>query len=351
MQVPILKKNRSLRIISSLSAMTIMIFSFQNCAPQGGCSGGSTSGCSTDSSSNTSGSGSSSKSPYQNNNNLVIGGGGSSGNSGGSGGKNGVIVIGGGGSGSGAGGGSSSGGSSSGNAGGGSGTIIVGGGNNSGGGGAAGDTSLRIVNQPKALTVYEKQDFSFEVGVTGGKYPYSYQWYKDGNAVTNGLGTYSFYMDNADNWGKEGAYSVTVKDATGASLTSQTVRVGIMEPTTGCAAGSYFTFTNASYDQAYGYFPSYFDGPRGKFLVHSSYDTANFLYQFSSYTGLKSWSFGALAHLAKAAISCEDYIPRINSPESCYDYGGSVVFECHNNKLKLISNTCQKAINHCSGGS
>ncbi|MDG0817060.1 immunoglobulin domain-containing family protein [Bdellovibrio svalbardensis] len=341
MSARFLKRNRKLgAMAATIAAMTVTIVSFQNCAPPANC-GSSSSGCSTDSSS-TSGSGStgsSAKSPYQNNSNLVIGGGGSGGTSTSGSGSSGTIVVGGGGS---SGSGSSTGGSTS--SGGGTGTIVV------GGGGATSGNALSIAKQPQSLSVYEKADFNFEVSVTGGKYPYTYQWYKDGSPVTSGLGTYAFYMDNADRWAKEGVYSVTVKDATGSAVTSQSVRLGIIEPTTGCAAGSYFTYTNGNYDQAYGYFPQYFDGPRGKFIIHSSYDTMNLLYQFAGYAGLKSWSFPALAHLGKATLSCEETIPRIQSPTNCYAYTGIVTFECHNNKLKMISNTCVRGAYECGGG-
>lgn len=206
--------------------------------------------------------------------------------------------------------------------------------------------------------------FQLEVIAAGGKAPFSYQWYKDGAAITNGLGVYSFYADEATSYTKQGTYHVVVKDASGQSIQSSLARVTIQEPAVGCNAGSYFTFTNAQYDTGFNYFAEYFDGPRGKFLLHQSYDTMNFLYQYRTYTKLSDYNVpNTLPYLGKTWISCRTTIPRIHTPQpnpsyswdwgyanqyadnGAWTYEGSVTFECHNKKLKLIENTC-KWVNH-----
>lgn len=348
MEVRFLKKTRPLRVLSVATLLGVMVVSFQNCAPQACGSGSSDSSCSTQSASTTPTSNSNSQSPYQTGSgNLVIGGGSSSGSSGSA--NNGAITVGGGSS---SGGSSSSGSSSSGSSGssssggssGSGGGFVIGGGSSSGG-------TLSITKQPVGTSVYEKQDFNLEVIVTGGKAPYTYQWYKNGSPITNGLGTFSFYSDNADTWLKEGYYSVVAKDSAGASVTSVQVNIGVIEPNTGCAAGTYFTYTNGQYDQAYNFFPVYFDGPRGKYIIHRSYDYLNFLSQYPSQTGWKGWNFPALAHLGRAQLDCRQNVPRINTPiNGCYNYTGTVTFECHNNKLKLISNTCAQSTYACDNG-
>lgn len=349
MEVRFLKKTRPLRVLSVATLLGVMVVSFQNCAPQACGTGSGSSGsssCSNESASTTTPtSNSNSQSPYQTGSgNLVIGGGGSSGSSGTA--NNGAITVGGGsssGSGS-SGSGSSSGGSSSSGSSSGGGLVI-------GGGGSSSGSSFAITKQPVGTSVYEKQDFNLEVIVSGGKAPYTYQWYKNGAPITNGLGTFAFYSDNADTWLKEGYYYVVAKDATGASVTSVQVNIGVIEPNTGCVAGTYFTYTNGTYDQAYNFFPTYFDGPRGKYIIHTSYDYLNFLSQYPSQTGWKGWSFPALAHLGRAQLDCRQNVPRINSAiNGCYNYTGTITFECHNNKLKLISNTCAQSTYACDYG-
>ena len=339
MKVRFLKKKRHFRVMSIVAMMGLMIVSFQNCAPQANC-GSVGSACTSESSSTSPTSGSSSsgstRSSNQNSPNLVIGGGSSSSGSGSA--NNGAIQIGSG---------VSSGISASG------GSTSSSSGSNSGSS-SSGGTGFRIVTQPSSQTVYEGQNFTIQLGVTGGSYPYSYQWYKDGAAITSGLGKYSMYADVADRWTKEGTYYVVIRDSSGATLTSASARIGIAEQAIGCNAGSYFTYTSSTYDTAYQYFNLYFDGPRGKYLLNQSYDFANILYAYSSYSGLRSWSIGALPYLGQVAISCTQSIPRIHTAtnNSCVSYvAGAVNFECHNGKLKFISDTCQLADNgNCGGG-
>lgn len=269
------------------------------------------------------------------------GGSNSSGGSGSGGSSGGAVTIGGGGS---------SGGSSGGG-------VSVGGGS-SGGGNGGGDGPLKIVNHPTGVSVMENGTFQLEFTFSGGTSPYTIQWYLNGKAITNGLGHYSFYSGSADTWHNEGTYHVIVKDSSNQSVQSNMARVTILEPAVGCPAGRYFTYTNATYDQAYNYFTEYFEGPRGKFLLHQSYDRYNALFPYPSYSKLSSYDVpSALKYLDKTWMNCRTTIPRIHTPtvnpaydyeygdryadNDAYKYTGEIQFECRNNKLKFIANTCK----------
>lgn len=319
-------KSRNVRALTGLLLASLTVIGFQNCAPQpltANEESGSASNSST-SSSSSSGRGSSSSSiwgsrPGSSSGGTVYGGGSSSA---------------------------------------GGGTIIGGGG---GGGTASGatDTTFRITQQPQNVGVLEGGRYQIEVVVLGGKTPYSYQWYKNGQPVPDGLGAYSFIADEATSYTKEGTYYAVIKDAAGLSLQSSTARLVIQEPAVGCTAGSYFTYTAENYDVSYKYFGEFFDGPRGKFLLHSSFDTYNFLYPNRKFTGLQDYSVPQdLAYLGKTWISCRTSVPRIHTPlrnpsysifsgssaysdNASWTYQGQIEFECRNKKLKLVSNTCK----------
>lgn len=218
-----------------------------------------------------------------------------------------------------------------------------GGGGNSvpGSGGGQVDTSFRIVEHPKATAPFEGESFKLEVLVAGGSYPYSYEWYKDG-AKLESFFSYAMYMDTATSWSKEGFYHVVIRDAKGATLTSERARVSVVEPPMGCDQGVYYTLTNSSYD-FFNYIPEYFNSSKGKYLLHSSYDRYNV--NLNS-PGTSTFTTGAtLAYKAKTYISCYTRVPRIHEPAVLYSYGskiytGQVQFECRNKKLLFIGSTC-----------
>lgn len=348
----ILKKIRNFRLFSGLLIMALTVLSFQNCAPQNAT-------CS-DNSSNCSNEGSTSSPSTSTNQGSIWSSRPGNGNSSG-------VNIGGG-----SGGGSVSAGGSGGNSGSSGGGIAVGGGGSSSGGGGGGvstggnddpkNTTFRITKQPQGVSVLEKADFQLDVTIAGGDGPYTFQWYKDSKAISGGFGNYSSYMDNASSYSKEGTYYVVVKDGNGQSIQSSLARVSILEPAVGCVAGSYFTYTVSSYDTAYKYFGEYFDGPKGKFLLHSSFDIYNFLYPNASWVGLSTYSVpSALQYLQKTWMSCLTTVPRIHTPQPNpgfptdywyynnsqkyndgygYNYKGTITFECRNKKLKFVSNTC-----------
>lgn len=344
----ILRKIRNFRVFSALLIASLTIVSFQNCAPQssfcsGDCAEGSTTGASKGGGSSGSTSAGGGRTdiwgsrPGGSGGVNMGGGSNSTGAGSGSGGGGGAVTIGGGGSG------------------GSSGGISTGGGSSSGGGSS--DGTFRIIKQPESASVQEQADFQMEVAVSGGSQPYTYQWYVNSKAVTGGFGNYAFLAGRADSWKNEGTYYVVIKDGKGQSLQSTMARVTILEPAVGCSAGKYFTFTNATYDQGYNYFTEYFDGPRGKFLLHQAYDIYNMLFPYPSYSALTHFNVPSnLAYLDKTWVSCRSTIPRIHSPAvnpgytEYYDrfadsaewkYEGSVGFECRNKKLKFISNTCK----------
>lgn len=215
------------------------------------------------------------------------------------------------------------------------------------------NTAFRIIEQPQSLGVQEKAQFNLHVDVAGGKSPYTYQWYLNGKLVDGYQGGYATLTDYADTYKKEGTYHVIIKDDSGQTLQSSLARVAFQEPATGCDAGSYFTYTNGTYDAGYDYFSEYFDGPRGKFLLHSSYDSYNILYRFRDITKLYDYSIPRnLQYMEKVTISCRTTIPRIHTPTYNPEYGryndgygwtyqGAITFECHNKKLKLLSNSCR----------
>lgn len=348
-----LKKIRNFRLMSGLLIASLTILSFQNCAPAPqACSDGSKN-CTSEGSNSSASTSSGNKNPTSLWGSGASGNGSSTGFAGGGGGSvstGGSNASGGGGGGISVGGGTgSSGGTSGGSTGGSTGT------------GSTGSDLLRIATQPASVNVNEGQGFELSVQTAGGKSPLKYQWFKDGVVMDHVLGQYQFISDNADTYKKAGFYSVEVTDATGRTVRSERAAVNIVEPKVGCAAGSYFTFTNATYDVLEPkYFTEYFDGPRGKFLLHQSYDTYN-LYSLAKYAGLSTYNVQAsIAYGGPTYISCRTAIPRIHSPQrnpswssengssssqysdgNGYNYTGQVSFECRNKKLLLKQNTCK----------
>jgi hypothetical protein len=321
----------------------IILINFQNCAPAQMCSSSKdAASCKEQSgSSNQASTGSGNKNPTNNNGSSGNNSGGFGSTNGsvnnggsGSGGGSGTVVIGGGGTGGGSGGGGSGGGGSS-------------------GGGGTGSTALYIFKQPASVTVNEFATLQLDVQASGGKPPYTYQWYKD-----NGLLAQNFYILSLDasSWKVEGAYYVIVKDSAGASVQSSIARVGVAEPAVGCNAGTYFTLTSATYDWN-DLIGGFIDGPRGKYLLPRGFPGSEVFNSMpTSYSGVSNYNFGAVAYLGKAALSCRTTVPRIHTPQqnpqgsgeygttyddtANYKYEGSINFECRNQKLKFISNTC-----------
>lgn len=335
-----LKKIRNFRLMSGLLIASLTVLSFQNCAPASQTCSGDTKNCTSDESKSSSSS-STNSSLWSSGSGTAgsgfAGGGGgtvSSGGIAGSSGGGGGIGIGGGGSGGGSGGG--------------------------GGGGTASDV-LTISVGPRSISVNEGQNFELNVETVGGKSPLKYQWYKDSVAMDHILASYQFITETADSYKKAGQYHVEVTDATGRTVRSANALVSIAEPNVGCAKGSYFTFTNTTWDFFNPkYTEEYFDGPRGKFLLSQSYDTYN-LYANAKYAKLTKFTVTAdIPYLGPTYINCRTAIPRIHTPQpnpswsrdnggynkeyadaNGYKYTGSVSFQCRNKKLLFVQNTCK----------
>lgn len=347
MNARILKKIRSFRFATAMTVIGLTVLSFQNCAPAQLCADGSANSASCPSKS-TDNPSTENKSPNSSGNGSGNNSGGfgstggsvSNGSSGGSG-NSGTVTIG---NGSGGGGSSSGGG--------------FGSGGSSGGSGGSSDTNLKITSQPSSVSVNEFADFQLDVAAYGGTPPYTYQWYKDNTALNAMIGSFYILFDTADTWAKEGNYYVVIKDSAGATVQSNTVRVSVVEPPVGCNAGTYFTFTNSTYDYT-GLIPGFIDSPRGKHLLPSGFPNSSIVLGIpGKYTGLATYSFPAVAFGAQATLSCRSNVPRIHTPtknpqyssdysdysytDSAYwQYQGSIVFECRNQKLRFVVNTCK----------
>lgn len=357
----LLKKQRNIRVFTGVFISLITLLAFQNCGPQ-------LTQCAEDGATNTTNCkpGDSAKGSTSSSSNSNGGSKGSVWGSGGGGGS-----LGGGGGGLGGGGGSSGGGGGSSG-----GPILGGGGGGSGGGsttpGGGTNNTFRITRQPTSVSPLEGSNWQMDISVLGGKTPYSYKWYKNNIPSTEFTATTSYMTGTATSYTEEGSYHVVVRDATGASLQSSVARVILQEPKVGCPAGSYFTFTSAQYDQGHTprYFTEYFDGPRGKMLLHSSYDKLNVLYANRRFSQLSEYSIPAeLQYLGKTFINCRTEVPRIHTPQenpgysfdsgigrtddgNGYLYKGALEFECRNKKIKLIANTCkwERDPNYDNGG-
>lgn len=325
---------------------SVLLLFFQNCAPNlEACDSLNTAACASSNPGNSDGrsSDSSMGGGISFDGNRLGGGGSGSYTGGGSNYGGGGINIGGGG------GGGSIPGSGGGNGSTGGGGINIGGGGSggSGGGSVPGsgggqvDTTFRIVEQPKAAAPFEGDSFKLEVAVAGGSYPYSYEWYKDGVKLES-IYSYAMFMDTATSWSKEGFYHVVVRDAKGSTITSERARVSVVEPAIGCDKGVYYTVTNADYD-FFKYIPEFFNSPKGKYLLHSSYDRYNVNLNAP---GTSTFTTGAnLAYKGRTYISCYTRIPRIHTPAVNNSYGsqiytGEVQFECRNKKLLFVGSTC-----------
>lgn len=237
-----------------------------------------------------------------------------------------------------------------------------GGSSGSSGGSTGGTTtgSLRILKQPVGVTVHLNESFSLTVDVAGGTAPYKYQWYKNSAAMTNGLGTFYFLSDMADRYSKEGNYYLKITDSAGASLTSATVRVGILEGQGPCDAAQYMMFNAPNRDPSGNNTIEFFDNSHGKYLVNKSDQAISWLNMDPGYFDVSYFNFTpALQDGQRANVSCATQIDRIHNrqpnPEYAdtyygnqqysntyyWQYQGAVTFECHAQKYKFVSDTCK----------
>nr|WP_269106694.1 M4 family metallopeptidase [Massilia sp. TS11] len=88
-----------------------------------------------------------------------------------------------------------------------------------------GSAVLAISSQPASLTVAPGASASFAVTATGGSAPYSYQWLRNGTAISGATSaSYSFTAQSSDNGA---SFSVQIKDATNAMVTSNSATLTV----------------------------------------------------------------------------------------------------------------------------
>lgn len=259
------------------------------------------------------------------------------------------------------------GGSTGSGSGGGSGVSLPGGSGGSTGGSTGSvnfqDRTFRIIEQPVALSVPEGGSGSLVVSIFGGSTPYSYQWYKDGSAISFGTG--SSYGILADRPSREGLYSVTVRDATGISVTSQQVRVSITEVPGDCSAGAYAALLNDTTPLTGESIRDLFVYGANRYLQSVSHPAINYLYNNQRYLGSTYIQIfnvtSTVRYRGLLNIACSSPISQIHAPTANpgagfdeggflnnyyrdgygYRWNGSVTFECVNRKYRLLANTCQ----------
>ncbi len=91
-------------------------------------------------------------------------------------------------------------------------------------------STLAISTQPASQTVASGSSVSFTVAASGGTAPYTYQWYKNGTAISGATSaTYAFTAASADNGAK---YKATVRDSatTPATVTSSEATLTVTTP-------------------------------------------------------------------------------------------------------------------------
>lgn len=250
---------------------------------------------------------------------------------------------------------------------GGGGAVIIGDGGGGSGGGNGGGSSvsegrLRFLDALTAGTVYLGENMQIRARVGGGTPPYDFTWYKDGTAITDPFKWTSLYSDYEVGFAVNGLYHAEVRDRTWTIVKSANLRITVQDRRGGCRSGDYFNYTNATAD-AYDLIPNYFKSPAGKYLLHSSLDKNGVAFQAASFFGLVRKNIAQnLPYDGDAHLSCRESLPHIHTPRrnpetgrttdgEGYVYSGRVSFKCRNNKLLLVSNTCEWVRQGNSSGS
>ncbi len=358
----------NLKKVRIILGFSVLMVSFQNCSgPSTASTPDSSSTSGNKSSSSTLGSGSSSGSKsgsgLNSGNARGITGGSSSSSSSGFGGVNGRSA------------GSISGGSSGGSSSSGSGTCLgCGSGSGSSGGsgggtgiGSSGDTTFKIKTQPASKTIGEGTEFFVGVTISGGRAPYTFEWYRDNEKLAPKYGTvhYESYSDVLDRIYKEGNYYVIVTDGSGSKLTSSKAQIR-MTPKL-CGRGNYFIDLSirTNPNDGYTYFNDLFYRGNIKWLVSQNNPTIQMmqLQNFIGQIGRLGFSYFTLgtdvSNNQNFSIECSTDVPTIhtsecatNSTHKCYyrrgdgygttrTYEGSINFLCRNGYIQFVSNTCK----------
>ncbi|MBK7960825.1 MAG: hypothetical protein IPK04_06220 [Bdellovibrionales bacterium] len=261
------------------------------------------------------------------------------------------------------------GGSGAGSTGGSQGPIL--GGGQVGTGDSGSSKVFRFIAQPKSVQVEWNGFFDLEVSLAGGTPPYSFQWYKDDQAVTEGGSNYGLGCSTSyscrgmmDSYSRDGRYKVVVKDSSRIpqALTSTVATISVADPAGLCAAGSYVMYTGGN---SYGSnLVEMFQNVRGTFLISAGNDAISYMTSYPKYypiTIVYDMPAATFQQSVPFPSLCGSQIPNINSASSnpgqaSGEYGlygcgnsngcgyhreGAVTMECKNARWRFVSNTCR----------
>ena len=247
----------------------------------------------------------------------------------------------------------------------GSGSVASGGSGGTGGIGSV-DTTFKIKTQPISKTLNEGTEFFVGVTISGGRAPYTFDWYRDGEKLPPKYGTvhYESYSDVVDRIYKEGDYYVIVTDGLGTKLTSSKASIRMAAKL--CGRGNYFIdlSVRTNTNDGYTYFNDLFYRGNMKWLV-SQNNPAIRMMQLQSYLnvigqlGFGYFTLGGdVSNNQNFSIECSTDVPTVhtsecatNNPSKCYNYRddgyanktyeGGINFLCRNGYIQFVSNTCK----------
>lgn len=257
------------------------------------------------------------------------------------------------------------------------GSVGTGTGGSTGGGQAQSGNSgsskiFRFLSELKSKEVEWNGFFDLEASVAGGVPPYSFQWYKDDQALSASQSNFGIDCStsnscqvNVDSYSREGRYKVVVKDSSNIpqTLTSSVSTISVMDPAGPCAAGNYVMYTGGN---AYGSnLVELFQNVRGTFLISGGNDAISYMTPFPRYYPITIvYNMPAATYQQSVPFPslCESQIPNINTASNnpgrsagsdigtfgcgnsngCgYHREGSVTLECKNARWRFVSNTCR----------
>lgn len=238
--------------------------------------------------------------------------------------------------------------------------------------GASGSSKVfRFVAQPKSEEVEWNGFFDLDVSLAGGTPPYSFQWYKDDQVLTEdgsgyGLGCSTSYSCRGvvDTYRREGRYKVVVKDSSNVpqTLTSEVATISVMDPAGPCGAGNYVMYSGAN---AYGNnLVELFQNVRGTFLISAGNNEISYMTAYPAYYPITIVYLSAATYQQSVSFPnlCGTQIPNINTASNnpgrsmdgeyglfgcgnsngCgYHREGAVTLQCKNARWRFVSNTCR----------
>ncbi len=177
---------------------------------------------------------------------------------------------------------------------------------------------LAVTTQPKSQTVANGKTAALSVGVSGGKSPYTYQWYKNGSTISGAAsGTY--------NASSSGNYYCLIKDASGQSVYTNTVVVTVAN-----------AISITSQTQNY---PVLSSGGTASLKVYASGGYGTLKYQW--YKGNGTAVSGADSYMY-SATSAGIYYCKITDELGQYKYSSNITVV---NKLAISSQSGNVSIN------